>query len=71
MMSNEIVLRIAELQKKISDNEQVINRCYFENVNNRLDLKELQTKRDELSGLKTRVIDSEIQMGVSYHGGRL
>jgi midasin (ATPase involved in ribosome maturation) len=70
-MSNEIVLRIAELQKKISDNEQVINRCYFENVNNRLDLKELQTKRDELSGLKTRVIDSEIQMGVSYHGGRL
>ena len=71
MMSNEIDLRIAELQKKISDNEQVINRCYFENVNNRLDLKELQTKRDELSGLKTRVIDSEIQMGVSYHGGRL
>jgi len=70
MISNEIDLKIADLQEKINENEQIINRCYFENVNNRLDLKELQAKRDELSGLKTRVIESEVQMGVSYHGGR-
>lgn len=71
MISNDLDLRIAQLQKEITGNECEINRRYFENVNKRHELKELQAERDRISGLKTRVIDGEIQMGVSYHGGRL
>lgn len=66
MIAPDIELRITQLQQEINDNEKEINRLYFVNVNKRFELKDIQAKRDDISGLKTRVIDSEIQMGVSY-----
>ena len=72
MISNATDLRIAQLQREISANECEINRRYFENVNKRQEMKELQADRDRLSGLKTAVIETEVQIGVlSFHGGRL
>lgn len=70
MIDTDLDQMIAQIQRDITSNECEINRRYFENVNNRLRIKELQAERDRISGLKTRVMDGEIQMGVSYHGGR-
>jgi hypothetical protein len=71
MISNETDHRIDQLQNEITAIQRAIKRLSLLKVDMLQDVARLEAERDQLSGLKTRVIDGEIQMGVSYHGGRL
>jgi len=70
MISNELDLNIEKLQKEITCNASEIVRLQKVMEEEILELLKMQAERDRISGLKVRVLDGEIQMGVSYHGGR-
>ena len=70
MIDNDMDVQISALQNDIHKNTMEIYRLE-ESTNEKLrKLQELIAERDRISGLKVRVLDSEVQMGVSYHGGR-
>jgi len=70
MISNELDLKIAALQKELSLNAREMIRIQRVMEDEARELLEAEAERDRISGLKVRVLDSEVQMGVSYHGGR-
>jgi len=70
MISNELDLKIAALQKELSLNAREMIRIQRVMEDEARELLEAEAERDRISGLKVRVLDGEIQMGVSYHGGR-
>jgi len=71
MISNQLDLNIEKLQKEITGNASEIVRLQKVIEDEILELLKMQAERDRISGLKVRVLDSEVQMGVSYHGGRI
>ena len=70
MINNQLDLNIEKLQKEITGNASEIVRLQKVMEEEILELLKMQAERDRISGLKVRVLDSEVQMGVSYHGGR-
>jgi hypothetical protein len=70
MIDNDLDVQISALQNDIHNNTNEIYRLE-ESTNGKLrKLQELLAERDRISGLKVRVLDGEVQMGVSYHVGR-
>lgn len=70
MMDSAMDRRIEVLQKEITANAKEMIRLQRVIEDETRELMEAQAERDRISGLKVRVLDSEVQMGVSYHGGR-
>jgi len=70
MIDNDLDRKIAALQKELSLNAREMIRIQRVMEDEARELLEAEAERDRISGLKVRVIDGEIQMGVSYHGGR-
>jgi hypothetical protein len=70
MNDNDLDRKIAALQKELSLNAREMIRIQRVMEDETRELLEAEAERDRISGLKVRVLDGEIQMGVSYHGGR-
>lgn len=62
--------RIAVLQQEITANAREIVRLHAVIEKETSEMLTLQAERDRISGLKVRVMDREIQVRVSYQGGR-
>jgi hypothetical protein len=70
MIDTDLDIKINALQGRVHETTMEIYRLQEENIKDLKKMRDLVAERDRISGLKTRVIDGEIQMGVSYHGGR-
>lgn len=71
MISNALDLKIEALQKELTSNAKEMIRLQRIMEDETRELMEAQAERDRISSLRVRVMDSEVQAVVSYHGGML
>lgn len=70
-MNTAMDKKIESLQKELTANAKEMIRLQRIMEDETRELMEVQAERDRISGLRVRVMDSEVQAAVSYHGGLL
>lgn len=70
-MNTAMDKKIEVLQKELTANAKEMIRLQRVMEDETRELMEAQAERDRISGLRVRVMDSEVQAAVSYHGGLL
>lgn len=70
-MNTEVDKKIESLQRELTANAKEMIRLQRVMEDETRELMEAQAERDRISGLRVRVMDSEVQASVSYHAGML
>lgn len=70
-MNTAMDKKIETLQRELTANAKEMIRLQRIMEDETRELMEAQAERDRISGLRVRVMDSEVQAAVSYHGGLL
>ena len=70
-MNTAMDKKIEALQRELTANAKEMIRLQRVMEDETRELMEAQAERDRISGLRVRVMDSEVQAAVSYHGGLL